>query len=91
MPLQRQRQLVGRDAVAVVLHPDQPLAALGIGDVDPPRAGVERVLDQLLDRRGRPLDHLAGRDAVGRGRVELPDRSTRDLMLWVRRRSYHKV
>ena len=28
------------------------------------RAGVERVLDQLLDHAGRPLDHLAGGDAV---------------------------
>ena len=67
-------QLVGRDAVAVVLHPDQPLAAVGIGDVDPPRAGVERVLDQLLHRRGRALHHLARRDAVRRRRVELADR-----------------
>ena len=41
----------GRDAVAVVCDPDQPLAAVGEGDVDPPRAGVERVLDELLDRR----------------------------------------
>ena len=28
------------------------------------RAGVDRVLDQLLDDRGRPLDHFAGRDLV---------------------------
>ena len=28
-------------------------------------AGVERVLDQLLDHRRRPLDHLAGGDLVG--------------------------
>ena len=30
-------------------------------------AGIERVLDQLLHRRGRPLHHLAGGDAVGGG------------------------
>ena len=33
-------------------------------DRDPRGAGVERVLDQLLDRGGRPLDHLAGGDAI---------------------------
>ena len=65
----------GGDAVAVVGDPDQPLAAVGIGDVDAPRAGVERVLDQLLHRRGRALHHLARRDAVGGRRVELADRA----------------
>ena len=68
------RSSVRRNAVAVVLDPDQPLAAVGEGDVDPPGAGVERILDELLHRRGRPLDHLAGGDPVRRGRIELPDR-----------------
>ena len=36
-------------------------------------AGVERVLDQLLDRRRRPLDHLAGGDAVDEQRIEAAD------------------
>ena len=31
---------------------------------DPRGVGVESVLDQLLDDRCRPLDHLAGGDAV---------------------------
>ena len=61
--------------------PDQPLAAVGIGDVDPPRPGVERVLDQFLHRRGRPLDHLARGDAVGRRGVELADRPALGLHL----------
>ena len=39
-----------------------------------PRAGVERVLDQLLDRRGRPLDHFAGGDAVDQQRIEAANR-----------------
>jgi hypothetical protein len=39
-------------------------AAAGDLHLHPPGAGVERVLHQLLDRRGGPLDHLAGRDAV---------------------------
>ena len=75
VPVERQPQLPGRDPVPVVRHPDQPLAAVGIGDVDPPRPGVERVLDELLHRRSRPLHHLARRDAVRRRRVELPDRA----------------
>ena len=74
--LERERQLVGRDAVAVVLDPHEPLAAVGVGDPDPPRAGVDGVLDDLLHRRGRALHHLAGGDAVRRGSIELADRTT---------------
>ena len=40
-----------------------PPSSMVIGD--PAGAGVERVLDQLLDDRRRPLDDLAGRDLVG--------------------------
>ncbi len=36
-------------------------------------AGVERVLDQLLDHAARPLDHLAGGDAVDGLGAELAD------------------
>ena len=36
----------------------------GHRDVDPRRPGVDRVLHQLLDDAGRPLDHLAGGDLV---------------------------
>ncbi len=34
-------------------------------DHDAGRAGVERILQQLLDHRSRPVDDLAGRDLVG--------------------------
>jgi len=34
--------------------------------------GVEAVLDQLLDDRGRPLDDFAGRDPFDCGRIEFP-------------------
>ena len=37
------------------------------------RAGVERVLDQFLDRRRRPLDHFAGGDAVDEQGIEAAD------------------
>ena len=36
-------------------------------------AGVDRVLDQLLDDRGRPLDDLAGGDLVGEVRGQPVD------------------
>ena len=49
---------------AVILHQDQVGAAIGGGDVDAGGAGVERILHQLLHRRGRTLHHLAGGDAV---------------------------
>ena len=73
MARQREREVRGRDAVAVVGDPDQRPAAVGDGHVDPRGARVERVLDQLLDRRGRALDHLAGRDPVDGQRIERPD------------------
>ena len=59
-----QLQIGAGHALAVVGYADQPAAA-AIGEhVDAVRAGVERVLDQFLDDAGRPLDHLAGGDAV---------------------------
>ena len=36
-------------------------------------AGVEAVLDELLHRRRRPLDHLPGRDAVHHRLLQPPD------------------
>ena len=42
--------------------------------LDRARPGVERVLDQFLDRRRRPLDHLARGDAVDDERIETANR-----------------
>jgi hypothetical protein len=54
---------------AVVGHQDAGQAAAVGLDLDPGRAGVDGVVDQLLDGAGRPFDHLAGGDAVdGLGR-----------------------
>ena len=61
---ERERQLRGRDAAAVVAHADQADAAVLDVDRDLPGAGVERVLDQLLDDGRRALDHLARGDLV---------------------------
>src|SRR5580704_15504604 len=52
-------------AVAIVDHANHALAASFDLDADGLRAGVERILEQLLhDGRG-PLDDFASRDAVG--------------------------
>jgi len=60
----REGQLVRRHAVPVVGDQDaRQAAAVGL-DLDPGGAGVERVLDQLLDGARRAFDHLAGGDAV---------------------------
>ena len=52
---------------------DQPQAAAGDRDIDAARAGVDRVLDQLLDDAGRSLDDLTRGDAVDEVRRQLTD------------------
>ena len=71
--LDRQRQVGARHALAVVGDANQPPAAAVGEHVDAARAGIERVLDQLLDHARRTLDHLAGGDAVDDGFGELAD------------------
>ena len=68
---ERQRQLVRRDAAAVVDHADQRPPAVFDFDDDLRRPGVDRILDQFLHDRRRPLDHLAGGDAVDERRRQL--------------------
>ena len=64
VPFDGQPGVVRLHPLAVVLDVNQLLAAKLDGDGDTPRAGVDRVLDQLLDHRGRPLDDFAGRNLV---------------------------
>ena len=64
MALDREMHLGPRHAAAVVADRDQCHPALGKLDADAARAGVERVLDQLLQRARGPLDDLSGRDLV---------------------------
>ena len=73
MPLDGQRQFVGRNARAVVRHADQRQPAGDRHHLDLARAGIDGVLDQLLDDAGRPLDHLTGGDPVDGLGTELPD------------------
>ena len=70
--MHRESRVFWRHALAVVLDTNQGPAALLDGHGDPSGTRIERVLDEFLDDRGRPLDHLAGRDLVGeRGRQDL--------------------
>ena len=68
-----QRQVVGRDALAVVADADEAHAAVLEIDLDAAGAGVEAVLDQFLDHGRRPFHDLAGRDLVGERVAELLD------------------
>ena len=65
MAFKGQQRIVAHHAAAVVGDADQLAAAALHPDDDAVRAGVERILQQLLDHGCRPVDNLAGRDLVG--------------------------
>ena len=70
----REPQVLRRHAGAVIRDADE-IAATGLDhDVDAGGARIQRVLDQLLDGGGRPLDDLTGRDAVDQDGVEAANR-----------------
>ena len=64
MAFESQQRVVVRHPVAVVGHANHSLAALLDLDANGFRARVERVFEQLLHHRRRPLDHFARRDLV---------------------------
>src|SRR5438270_593003 len=64
MTLDGETRIFSRHAGAVVADFDEFLAAGFEDDVDGPSPGVDRVFDQLLDDRGRPLHDLARRNLV---------------------------
>src|SRR5258705_13067933 len=73
MPFDGQRQIRRLHPVTVIAHTDERDAAPGRHYLDFARAGIERILNQLLNDACRALDDLARGDAVdGIGR-ELPD------------------
>jgi len=72
---QGQRQVIGRNAAAIVAHPQQLDAALLHIDIDTPGAGVEAVFQQFLDHRSRALNHLTGGNLVRQSRAEQLDTS----------------
>ena len=73
--LHRQSEVGGGHAAAIVADGDERATAVLDRDLDPPGAGVDRVLDQLLDHRGRAFDHLARGDAVDGGLRQSPYRA----------------
>ena len=73
---QRQGQILGAHATAIIGDADQRLAAMGHLDQHAPRPRVERVFHQLLHRRGRTFHDLARRDPVDRGFIQLADEGT---------------
>src|SRR5687768_125180 len=73
MAIDRKREVVLRHASAVVGDTDPSLTAAVGEDVDAGRAGVNRVLNQLLDDAGRALDHFACGDAVDDSLRKLAD------------------
>jgi hypothetical protein len=75
--IERQRELLLRDAATVVADADAAHAALFELDLDGPRAGVECVLEHFLDDRGGALDDLAGGDLVDEDVRQRADRRHR--------------
>ena len=73
MACERQVKLIGRDAVTVVANADQADSAVLDVDGEALRAGVESVLDELLDHGRRALDDLARSDLVDERALEDPD------------------
>ena len=67
VPFERQRHLRAVHAAAIVRDLDQPEAPGAEANGDAARAGIDGVLDDLLQRAGGPFHHLAGGDAVDQG------------------------
>jgi len=76
--LEGQQSVVAAHAASVVAHADELAPARLDLDADAGGPGVERVLQQLLDHRGRTLHHFAGGDLVGDLVGEYADASHRD-------------
>jgi len=92
VPLQRQREFVGRDAAAVVADEDAAHAALLDAQFDRRGARVDRVLEQLLDDRCGPFDHLAGGDLADQHIRKRLDRPTLHACRTLRhRRHRHRL
>ncbi len=75
--LERQRQFIDGNALAVVFDDSAAHAAAGQAHGDLAGAGIERVVDQFAHHRGRALDHLAGRDLADQFVGQFADRAAR--------------
>jgi hypothetical protein len=65
VPFEGQQGVVAHHAAAVISDLDKLFAAGFDLNLDSGRTGVERILQQLLHYRRRPLYHLAGGNLVG--------------------------
>lgn len=65
MPLEREPCIGLRHSLAVINYLDGRAACVGYQHIDVLRFGINRILHQFLDDRGRPLDDLAGCYLVG--------------------------
>ena len=70
MPVHRQRQILRPHPCAVVADANEPAPALLNGHINPARARIKRVLDQLLYGGRGTLHHLASGDAVNQHRIK---------------------
>ena len=73
MALDGEDGIVARHPAAVVAHANGLAAAVFDREVDRRGAGVEGILDQLLDDGCRTLDDLARRDLIGDGARQYGD------------------
>ena len=64
VPLEAEQGVVAAHPVAVVAHAHEALAAAAEVYAEPAGAGIEGVLNQLLEDGGGALDDLPGRDLV---------------------------
>jgi len=63
--LEGQQRVVAQHAAAIVGDADEAPAAGFHLHADLGGAGVQAIFEQLLDHRGRPLDHFSGGDFIG--------------------------
>jgi hypothetical protein len=90
MTLDRKRQIGFVHAASVVNYANESAAAILYRDVNAPRAGVEGVLDELLDGGTGALDYLAGGDAIDQNGIKTADGHGRILsrpIIYAQRRS----
>ena len=67
MALESEPGVGGRHALAVVDYLNKGAAGILQYDLNRSGTGIDRILDQLLDDRGRPLYHLARGYLIGHG------------------------
>jgi hypothetical protein len=73
MALDGEVEIFRGHAAAIVDDANEAPAAQFDRDVDAASARIERILDELLDGRGRPLDDLARRDAIDKNGIKTTD------------------